>query len=176
MTEPILGGETSAPTFDATAITRPDDSLLVYYFLVAACTVVGFPFVFIPLLIRFKTLRYRFDDTGVSMFWGYFFRREVHLTYRRLQDIHVTRNIVERWMGLSKMPLQTASGTSGATMQIEGIRDPEPLRDFLYAQMRGARDDSAVDPGDDADPALKLLTEIRDELTRIGPRSGGASQ
>ncbi len=42
-------------------------------------------------------------------------------------------------MGLAKLPIQTASGTSGATMTIEGISDPEPMRDFLYAQMRGAR-------------------------------------
>lgn len=168
MTESPPPTQPSDATFDASKITRPDDSLLVYYALVAACTVIGFPFVFIPLWIRFKTLSYRFDDTGVSMCWGFFFRREVHLTYRRLQDIHVTRNIVERWMGLSKLPLQTASGTAGATMQIEGIRDPEPLRDFLYAQMRGARNDS-LDPEsvDSDDQVLGVLTEIRAELRRI---------
>ncbi|QDS88834.1 Bacterial membrane flanked domain protein [Rosistilla ulvae] len=160
--------------FDASKITRPDDSLLVYYLLVAACTVVGFPFVFLPLWIRFKTLRYRFDDTGVSMCWGYFFRREVHLTYRRLQDIHVTRNIVERWMGLSKLPLQTASGTAGATMQIEGIRAPEPLRDFLYAQMRGARNETLDSESDDGeDDVLGVLTEIRNELRRIRNEPAG---
>ena len=56
--------------------------------------------------------------------------REVYLTYRRVQDIHVTRNLIERWMGLAKLPIQTASGTSGATMTIEGIRNPE---DFVSA-------------------------------------------
>ena len=97
------------------------------------------------------------------MRWGFFFRQEVYLTYRRVQDIHVTRNIVERWMGLAKVPIQTASGTSGATMRIEGIRDPEPLRDFLYEQMRGARaaDDDAESPQDES---LQVLREIRDEL------------
>ena len=162
-TEPMRQG------FDPTAITRPVDSLLVYYFIVSLFALVAFPVVFVPLYIRFTTMRYRFDDTGVSMCWGFFFRKEVYLTYRRLQDIHVTRNIFERWIGLAKVPIQTASGTSGATMTIEGIRDPEPLRDFLYAQMRGARleDDGGVDEESTEDNAIEVLREIRDELRRL---------
>lgn len=165
--------------FDPRAITRPDDSLLWYYLLVSLCTLIAFPFVFVPLLIRFKTMRYRFDDEGVSMCWGFFFRKEVYLTYRRLQDIHVTRNIIERWMGLAKMPIQTASGSSGATMTIEGICDPEPLRDFLYAQMRGARQDDEMTGGahnaDDGDDGVALLREIRDELRRLRVSRVGGS-
>jgi putative membrane protein len=167
MNEPAEPALRPQPRFDAAAITRPDDSLLIYYLIVSLMTLVAFPFVFIPLFIRFKTMRYRFNDTGVAMCWGFFFRREVYLTYRRLQDIHVTRNIIERWMGLAKVPIQTASGTSGATMKIEGIREPEPLRDFLYAQMRGARsaDEAEVESAGD-DEVLKLLREIRDELRK----------
>jgi putative membrane protein len=159
---------TVTETFDPTQITRPTDVLLVYYFLVALCSLVAFPFVFVPLYIRFKTIRYRFDDRGVSMSWGFFFRKEVHLTYRRLQDIHVTRNIIERWMDLAKIEIQTASGTSGATMTIEGIRDPELLRDFLYAQMRGAREEGkAVEDEASGGSAVQLLQQIRDELRRF---------
>jgi len=144
---------------DPESITRPDDALLVYYFIISLLAVVAFPIVFVPLFIRFKTMRYRFDESGVSMCWGFFFRREIYLTYGRLQDIHVTRNILERWMGLAKIPIQTASGSSGATMRIEGIRDPEPLRDFLYSQMRGAK--AATDS---EGAATQLLRDIRDEL------------
>ena len=162
--------------FDASLITRPVDALLVYYFIVSLFAVVAFPLVFVPLYIRFKTMRYRFDDTGVSMCWGFFFRREVHLTYRRLQDIHVTRNILERWMGLAKVPIQTASGASGATMKIEGIRDPEPLRDFLYARMRGARgENEMVGEASHEDEVRELLQDIRDELRQLRASRGGRS-
>ena len=152
--------------FDAREITRPDDSLLTYYIIVSLAALVAFPIVFIPLLVRFKTMRYRFDDDGVSMRWGFLFRNEVYLTYRRIQDIHVTRNLVERWMGLAKVPIQTASGTSGATMKIEGIRNPELLRDYLYERMRGARglDEEAEHAARPDDEALLLLRQIRDEL------------
>jgi len=168
------GNTTTDRSFDARTITRPDSALLTYYIILALCALVAFPVVFIPKYIRFKTMQYRFDEDGVSMRWGWLFRREVYLTYRRIQDIHVTRNIIERWMGLAKVPIQTASGTSGATMTIEGIRNPEPLRDFLYERMRGARDgdedDEAASRPDDE--ALALLGEIRDELRA---RRGAAS-
>lgn len=154
--------------FDPSSITRPVDALLVYYFFVSLCALIAFPVAFVPLYIRFSTMRYRFDDNGVSMCWGYFFRKEVYLTYRRLQDIHVTRNILERWMGLAKVSVQTASGTSGATMKIEGIRDPEAVRDFLYVQMRGARqEDQGPEETTDGDDVVLVLKEIRDEIKRL---------
>lgn len=113
------------------------------------------------------------------MSWGLLFHKEVYLTYRRIQDIHVTRNIIERWIGLAKVPVQTASGASGATMKIVGIRNPEPLRDFLYERMRGARggDEIEVDihRSSDENEILALLTEIRDVLQKVR-RSGGAGQ
>jgi putative membrane protein len=159
-----------APSFEPSAVTRPDRALLTYYVLVAALTTVGFPFVFIPLFIKYHTLRYRFDDDGVHMSWGFLFRREIYLTYRRIQDIHVTRNLFHRWLGLAAVAVQTASGTSGAEMTIEGILNPEPLRDFLYAKMRGARGETEEAPGretPDADEALELLREIRDSLKAL---------
>ncbi len=157
----------SKPTaFDATKITRPIPALHRYYLVCAVCSLVAFPIVYIPLLIRYKTMRYRFDDTGVSMTWGYFFRKEVHLTHRRVQDIHVTRNIIERWLGLAKVPIQTASGTTGATMKIEGIADAEGLRDYLYERMRGARameNEPSIGESEDDEITL-LLRDIRDAL------------
>ncbi len=165
--------------FDPASVTRPDPALLTYYVLVAACTVVGFPFVIVPLLVRYHTLRYGFDEKGVSMRWGILFRREIYLTYRRIQDIHVSRNIVERWLGLAKVAIQTASGASGAEMTIVGVKRPERLRDHLYRQMRGARDEAGdTEPsgaaGDTAAETLALLTEIRDALRRLAAeRDGG---
>ncbi|USO00418.1 MAG: PH domain-containing protein [Phycisphaeraceae bacterium] len=157
-------------------VTRPDPALLNYYILVSLCSFIAAPFVFIPLYIRYSTMRYTLDDEGISMSYGFFFRREVYLAYRRIQDIHVTRNIVERWLGLAKVPIQTASGTSGPTMQIEGIRDPEPLRDYLYQQMRGARgldesgpttDTTEPDAAGTPDDPAALLRDIRDEVRRL---------
>ncbi len=163
-------GEPAAAPFDPTAITRPDPRLMTHYLITAALTIVGFPIVIIPLWIRYHTIRYRFDAEGVGMSVGFLFKRETYLTYRRIQDIHVSRGIIQRWLGLATVAVQTASGSATPEMTIEGVADPDGLRDWLYARMRGARDEredavpTAAAPGDEA---LELLRAIRDALDRI---------
>jgi putative membrane protein len=165
----------SEERFDPKSITRPEPALLTYYLIVALLTLAGFPFVFPVLYFKYHTLKYAFDDEGVSMSWGILIRREICLTYRRIQDIHVTRNLIHRWLGLASVAIQTASGTAGAEMTIEGVRDPESLRDFLYTRMRGARGggeegDRAARPQDRHDEALALLRQIRDALRGLASR------
>lgn len=163
-------GEPPRARFDPATFTRPDPSLLTYYTLLSAATVVAFPFVWLPHFFRYKTLHYAFDDEGVSVSVGLLFKKEVVLTYRRIQDIHVKRGLLQRWVGISTVAVQTASGASGAEMTIEGVRDPEALRDFLYARMRGAKEEHEHDTegaggeAAPADEALVLLREIRDLL------------
>jgi putative membrane protein len=59
------------------------------------------------------------------------------LSYARFQDIHLSSNVVERWLGLARIEIQTASGSAKAEMTIEGLLEYEAIRDFLYARMRG---------------------------------------
>jgi hypothetical protein len=118
---------------------RPSRSLLTYYILQSIATGPGL-IVMLPLrYFRYHTLRYTFDDEGVSMRWGILFRREISLTYARIQDIHLVSNVFERWLGLGRVQVQTASGQAGAEMTIEGLPDFEVVRDVLYRRMRGAR-------------------------------------
>ncbi len=170
-------------SFDAAALSRPDRSLLKYYIVCSLLTGPLSPFLFLPLFFKYETLKYRFDDDGVSMSWGILFRKEIYLTYRRIQDIHVTRNILQRWMGLATVALQTASGTSGAEMSIEGILAFDALRDFLYQKMRGAKGTAELAAAGGApapteaggDEALALLREIRDALGAIARQRGGGA-
>jgi putative membrane protein len=125
---------------DIFAITRPAPSLMTYYLL--SSFVLG-PLFFIPLVplyFRYHTLRYRFDEEGISMRWGILFRREINLTYARIQDIHLRSNFVERWLNLARIEVQTASGSSGAEMTLEGLHEFEAIRDYLYTRMRGSHD------------------------------------
>ena len=121
------------------AIERPDSSLMSYYVLASLAAGPFFPFVLVPLYFRYHTMRYRFSDEGVSMRWGILFRKEINLTFARIQDIHLTSNFVERWLGLARIQIQTASGSAKAEMTIEGITECRALRDFLYSRMRGAK-------------------------------------
>jgi putative membrane protein len=124
---------------------RPTGALLTYYMLLAILTGPAVIVILPWRYFRFRTLRYTFDAEGVSMRWGLLFRREVSLTYARIQDIHLVSNIVERWLGLGRVQIQTASGQAGAELTIEGLPDFETVRDELYRRMRGARLDHAPD-------------------------------
>ena len=133
-----MSTETTLDESTIFAIERPAPNLFTYYLL--SSLVLG-PFFFIaliPLYFRYHTLRYRFDEEGISMRWGILFRREINLTYARIQDIHLRSNFVERWLGLARVEVQTASGSSGAEMTLEGLLGFEAIRDYLYTRMRGA--------------------------------------
>lgn len=153
------------------AIHRPSPALFRYY--VFSSFLLG-PLFFIPLIylyFRYHTMRYAFDAEGISMRWGILFRREITLTYARIQDIHLTSNILERWLRLARIQIQTASASAAAEMTIEGLHEYETVRDFLYTKMRGVRAKApAAAPKDDLASALRevaaQLRAVREVLEK----------
>lgn len=127
------------------AITRPIDRLFTFYILKALATTVAFPVTMCVLYFRFHTMRYEFGNEGLRMSWGILFRNEVLLNYARIQDIHLRSNAIERVLGLARIEIQTASGSSSSVMTLEGLADPEGMRDYLYSRMHGATDHKQTD-------------------------------
>jgi len=189
----MIEHQPSAPAngFEPRAITRPDPVLLRYYVICALLTGPLCVIVIWPMLFKYHTLRYRFDDEGIAASWGILWRHEVYLTYRRIQDIHVSRGLIQRWLGLAGIAVQTASGSATPELTIDGVLQYDALRNFLYEQMRGAKSQAgatrigttvapaahlasstgptvalATDHAAD-DEALKLLRQIRDELALV---------
>jgi putative membrane protein len=176
---------TDAELAQVLRIERPQPNLMTYY---ALCSLLAGPFFLVPLVylyFRYHTMRYRFDADGVKMSWGILFRREVSLTYARVQDIHLTSNLVERWLGLAEVKLSTASGSSSAEMTIEGLREFELVRDFLYTRMRGAHEKPAAaratTPRGETTGGLEAVTaalrQVSDDLRAVRAaleRGGGA--
>ena len=157
------------------ALTRPDPRLFKLYLIYSVIANVAFPVVFLPLYFRFITLRYRFDEEGVAVSHGLLWRKETYLTYARIQDIHVTRGVFERWLGIGTVEIQTASGNAGAEQGIVGVTQFDEIRNFLYARMRGhhlhgdaapAGVEASVGGAGGADAGATLCS-IRDELRAI---------
>jgi len=152
------------------SLQRPLPSLLRYYWLSAFFWGPAF---FIPLILnslRYRTIRYEFSADGVTMRWGGLERREVSLAYARIQDIQVRANVLERWLGLARLEIQTASGDAKAEMTLEGLPQPLAVRDFLYNRSRGARNlpPSAAGSTVDGDEALtQVLQEVAAEMRAI---------
>ena len=164
--------EASPPSERIFALSAPDPALLTSYALRSLLTGPGVLVLLPYYYFRFRTLRYTFDDEGIHMRVGVLFRREVNLTYARIQDIHLNASFIQRWLGLADIQVQTASGSSGAELVIEGFKEFEAIRDFLYARMRGTRGLPAAAPSTDStvpapnDETIALLCEIRDEMRR----------
>jgi putative membrane protein len=174
--------------FNPSAITRPHERLMTYYVIVALLTFVAFPVTLVALYIKFRTLEYRFDDEGVWRRQGLLWRREVNIAYRRIQDIHLTNGLIQRWLGLATVSIQTAAGSATPEITIEGVLEADALRDYLYTKMRGVRDaargaETAVEgvgrpegrplhSSASTDDTLALLTDIRDSLRRLEDRLG----
>src|SRR5687768_3163829 len=124
---------------DVRSIQRPAPALMKYYVITSFLLGPLFFLALIPYYFRYHTMQYSFDEEGISMKWGILFRREIMLTYARIQDIHLTSNIIERWLRLARIQIQTASASASAEMTIEGLHEFELVRDFLYSKMRGVR-------------------------------------
>jgi len=151
------------------ALERPDPALWKLYVIRALLTGPAALIVLPVLYFRYHTLRYRFDEEGIHMKVGILFRREVNVTYARIQDIHLSSGFVQRWLGLADVQIQTASGNASAELVIEGFKEFGAIRDFLYSRMRGARDHRRASPppletSASGDEQVALLLEIRDEL------------
>ncbi|MCG3193482.1 MAG: hypothetical protein DIJKHBIC_02735 [Thermoanaerobaculia bacterium] len=155
-----MSSQSAPPGFDIGKMERPIPSLFRYYILSSLVAGPLFPFFLTYLYFRYHTMRFRFDAEGVSMSWGVLFHREVHLTYSRIQDIHLVSNIVERWLGLARIQIQTASGSASAEMTLEGIAEYEAVRDFLYQSSRGIKPSTHAAPSSEA-PIARLEAEFR---------------
>ncbi|HZO53055.1 MAG TPA: PH domain-containing protein [Bryobacteraceae bacterium] len=150
------------------SIKRPVEPLLTYYFFAALATVFVFPVTMTVLYFRYHTMRYRFDEEGVHMSWGIIMRREIMLNYARIQDIQLKANVIERWLGLARIEIQTASGSASSTMTLEGLENHEAMRDFLYSRMRGASGALAAAQARAGQEGLAgTLEEIAGELRAI---------
>lgn len=149
------------------AIERPSPPLWTYYVLKAIASTIAFPVTIVVLFFRYHTMRYRFDTEGIHMRWGIIIRREVMLNYSRIQDIQLRANFVERWLGLSRIEIQTASGSTGAQMTLEGLLNFVEVRDFLYSRMRGARHLGEIPVTASSESLAGVLTGVARELRAI---------
>jgi uncharacterized protein len=148
-------------------LERPREQLLTWYFLKSLATVFLFPVTMLLFYFRYHTMRYKFDEDGIHLSWGILMRREIMLNYSRIQDIQLHSNVIERWLGLTRIEVQTAAGASDSEMTLEGLPDPEAMRDFLYSRMRGAHASAPAAANSAPEPLEAVLLEIAFELRSI---------
>ena len=169
--------DVAEPAAGPMGLRRPHRNLLAYWFLQSLLLGPLFFVLFVPRLFKFRSLRYHLEDDGVAAEWGVLFRHEISLGYARIQDIHLASNVVERWLGLARIQIQTASGSSDAEMTIEGLPDYAEVRDWIYSRTRSAAGRGRPGPGPPAlagaereggeDAVAAALREVTAELRRL---------
>jgi putative membrane protein len=151
-------------------LERPHRDLMKLYFIRSILSGPAIFFTLPYLFFRYHTLRYRFDAEGIHARWGILFRQEVNLAYARIQDIHLTSGLIQRWLKLADVQVQTASGSATPELVIEGFKEFDEIRDYLYTRMRGYQKGGGVAKAealagtDDAAPLVRALRDVRDEL------------
>ena len=148
-------------------LERPREELLTWYVLKALATLLAFPVTMLLFYFRYHTMRYKFDEEGIHMSWGILMRHEIMLNYSRIQDIQMHSNVIERWLGLTRIEVQTAAGASDSEMTLEGLPNPEAMRDFLYSRMRGAHTAAPAAANSAPEPLQAILLEVASELRSI---------
>ncbi|MCE9669055.1 PH domain-containing protein [Myxococcus stipitatus] len=181
--EQAIAPEHARALWPLPTVLRPHRNLLTHYLLSSLLLGPAFPVFMVQRFFKFQTLSYALDEEGITVRWGILFRREVSLTYARIQDIHLSSNLLERWLGLARIQLQTASGSAQAEVTIEGLQHFEAMRDFLYGRMRGTRDVAGSGPS--APGALAtasrgegletVLREVAAEVRLLRQELGGTS-
>jgi hypothetical protein len=83
----------------------------------------AFPFVFIPHYFKYHTLRYRLIAKGFHAV-GHPLSARGHLELTRIQDIHLSSNLIERWLGLAEDRDSDHTGSASA----DDDRGPHELR------------------------------------------------
>jgi putative membrane protein len=165
-------------------LRTPHPNLLVYWCLQSLVLGPLFPVLLLPRFFKYRSLRYHLEEEGVAAEWGVLFRHEISLGYSRIQDIHLASNLLERWLGLARIQVQTASGASAAEMTIEGLQDYAEVRDWIYSRMRGAvrrgpsslAAEGVASPAEaTADPVVRALGEVAGELRRVRELLEGGS-
>ena len=119
---------------------------------------------------------------------GLFFRKEVVVAFRRIQDIHVNRNLIQRCWALPVSAFKQPRAMPCPRLYSKASPIQIPCENWLYERMRGAkgyaikgpaavRSDSsaegAVPPKLSelpSDEVTELLRGIRDNLASLADR------
>jgi membrane protein YdbS with pleckstrin-like domain len=149
---------------------RPDPRMKGYYYAVMALfIVVGVLIWLIPLLIvipapygliglvllvlivsfwsfwiplYYTSVVYRLTNDEITWRRGVWFRRTGIVPYARITNVDIVQGPLMRHYGISSLKIQTAgySAQAQSELSLEGIEEPEELREVIMGFVRGARD------------------------------------
>ncbi len=135
--------------------------------LAALAVCVLFACIWAPLY--YKSVVYHLNDTEMTWKRGVFFRKTGIVPYNRITNVDIVQGPVMRLFGISHLKIETAGGgasKNSAEIQLEGIRDPEPLRQLIMGFVRGQKPAAAA-TGTEYKPQNADLQALLEEVAAI---------
>jgi putative membrane protein len=130
--------------------------------------------VMVAQIMRYWTLRYRFDAGELVVKHGVFSRNERHVPFDRIQNIDLIQNPLHRLLRVAEVRLQTASGSEPeAVLRVLSMQAVELMRARVRAgrtESRAVPDPTQTDRSDStqATPRRVIVKLGLGELVRLG--------
>jgi len=119
----------------------------------------------------YRSLSYEVQDDEVIVRAGIWTKSVKHVPYRTVTNLTVKRDILDRWLGIGTLNIQTAgmSGTTGAEERLVGLTDVQEVYEIVVTELRrfrgGMSPTAAEAEGEPAitstDALSAILTEVR---------------
>ena len=119
----------------------------------------------------FRSLRYEIQDDEVVVHAGIWTKSVKHVPYRTVTNLTVKRDVIDRWLGLGTLNVQTAgmSGQTGAEEHLVGLEDVQEVYDAVATELRRFRGGMAPTQAEveeaivptQPDALNELLVEVR---------------
>lgn len=109
----------------------------------AVCLV--FACIWAPLY--YKSVVYHLNGTEMTWKRGVFFRKTGIVPYNRITNVDIVQGPVMRIFGIYHLKIETAGGgasKNSAEIQIEGVSNPEPIRQLIMDFVRGQKPAAAA--------------------------------
>ncbi|MDD4255539.1 MAG: PH domain-containing protein [Methanofollis sp.] len=140
-----------------------DEPVLNTLFAGGLIAVVIFVAVWIPLYYR--SVVYHLGGTEMTWKRGVWFRGTGIVPYNRITNVDIVQGPLMRVFGISDLRIQTAgySAQAQAEIRIQGVEEPEEVRELIMAQVRGRPPVAATTGGEETVPAPEdaVLAELQ---------------
>ena len=119
--------------------------------------------------LYYRSLSYEIGAEQVIVHQGVLTRAVKHVPYRTVTNVTVKRGLIDRWLGMGTLDIQTAgmSGTQQAEQSLVGLADADEVYDRVAAQLgrfRGGMSPTQAQleaPGGADETLAALLAEVR---------------
>ncbi len=89
----------------------------------------------------YRSLRYEIHEDEIILHVGIWTKSVKHVPYRTVTNLTVNRGILDRWLSLGTLDIQTAgaSGTTSAEQSLVGLANPQEVYERVVAELRRFR-------------------------------------